>query len=96
MDAACLAECIIDARAQHRAVGHLRVLRRYERWRKGDNTAMLIAMRGFKELFGTMSPWVIQARSVGMNTANRFNGLKNCLMKIAMGESRDLPGLLTR
>lgn len=91
MDAACLAQCIIDARTSKRDENSLRVLRRYERWRKGDNTLMLLAMRGFKELFSTSSLWMTQARNIGLNLTNRSNLLKNCFMQLAMGESSDLP-----
>lgn len=96
MDAACLAQCIIDARREQRDVGSLRVLRRYERWRKGDNTMMLAAMRLFKECFGTQFPLIVQARNMGLTIAHRFNFLKNCCMKIAMGETGDLPKLMQR
>ena len=93
MDAACLAHCIIDAQAVSRDVGSMRVLRRYERWRKGDNTVMLMAMRGFKELFGTTSPSAVQIRSMGLKFTNQSVRIKNCFMQLAMGESTDLPSL---
>ncbi|MGH8510891.1 MAG: FAD-dependent monooxygenase, partial [Gammaproteobacteria bacterium] len=41
MDAATLAEVILDAKAARQDIGALRVLRRYERWRKGENLAMM-------------------------------------------------------
>lgn len=96
MDAACLAQCIIDAHHEKCDVGSFRVLRRYERWRKGDNVMMLAAMRFFKECFGTQSPFIVQARNMGLTMTNRLNFLKNYFMKIAMGESLDLPDLIMR
>lgn len=94
MDAACLAQCIIDAQQEKRDVGSSRVLRRYERWRKGDNTIMLAAMRLFKECFGTQFSFIVQARNMGLTITNRFSFLKNFWMKIAMGETSDLPKLM--
>lgn len=94
MDAACLAQCIIDAHREQRDVGSLRVLRRYERWRKGDNTMMSAAMRLFKECFSAQFPFIVQARNMGLTIVHHFNFLKNCWMKIAMGEMNDLPKLM--
>ena len=94
MDAACLAQCIIDAQRERRDVGSLRVLRRYERWRKGDNTMMLATMSLLRECFSTQFPFIIQARNIGLAIANRFNFLKNYWMKIAMGEISDMPNLM--
>lgn len=96
MDAACLAQCIIDAHQEQRDMGSLRVLRRYERWRKGHNTMILAAMRLFKECFSTQFPFIVQARNMGLTVANRFNFLKNYWMKIAMGEMSDVPKLMKR
>jgi 2-octaprenylphenol hydroxylase len=91
MDAACLAQCIIDAQQEQRDFTSLRVLRRYERWRKGDNALMLLAMRGFKELFNTTSPLIVQARNVGLSVTNKLDVVKNYFMRLAIGESQDLP-----
>lgn len=93
MDAACLAHCIIDAHQQQRDIGNLRPLRRYERWRKGANTTMIVTVRGFKELFGSSSTVIIQARNLGLNMTDRSSLIKNYVMRIAMGESLDLPAL---
>lgn len=96
MDASCLAQCIIDAHHEKRDMGSVRVLRCYERWRKGDNIIMLLAMQFFKECFSTQSPLVVQARNIGLTMTNRLGFIKNYFMKIAMGESFDLPDLMRR
>ena len=57
-DAASLAEILSEARAQKKDIGHLLVLRRYERWRKGENLAMLTAMTGFKTLFSNINLFI--------------------------------------
>lgn len=94
MDGACLAQCFIDAHQKNQDLGNLRTLRRYERWRKGDNTIMLAAMRLFKECFGAQFPFMVQARNIGLNITDRLNPVKNCFMKIAMGEVSELPNLI--
>ena len=91
MDAACLAQTLGDARVKAQDIGSQRVLRRYERWRKGDNTLMLLAMRGFKECFGDHSPLLVTARSFGLNLTNRLFFLKKYFMQIAMNNQDDLP-----
>jgi len=96
MDAACLAQCIIEAKRQHHDIGNLKPLRRYERWRKGDNVMMILAMQGFKELFSASSTLITQARNMGLNMTNRSSLIKNFFMHIAMGESVDLPVLAIR
>lgn len=85
MDAACLSHSLIDAVEQGRDLGSMRVLRRYERARKGDNALMLAAMRGFKELFASQSPLVIQARNMGLQCVDRLSFVKNHFMSVALG-----------
>lgn len=96
MDAYCLAQCIIEAHHGKQDMGSFRVLRRYERWRKGDNVMMLLAMRFIKECFSTQSLLVVQTRNMGLTVINRLGFIKRCLMKIAMGESLDLPDFIRR
>lgn len=86
MDVVCLAECLIEAHQKHRDLGSLRVLRRYERWRKGENTFMLWAMRGFKEIFNSTNPLLVQARNTGFKITQQSNFIKNYFMRLAMGE----------
>lgn len=91
-DAAVLAEVITDARAARQDIGALRVLRRYERWRKGDNLLMLAAMNGFDRLFrakGVIEP----LRRWGLSTADRIAPAKNLVMRHASGLTGDLPRL---
>mgnify|MGYP000654561165 CR=1 FL=1 len=41
-----------DIIQQGKAINAMSVLRKYERWRKADNLAMMVAMDGLKNLFG--------------------------------------------
>ena len=47
LDVACLAEVIMQAREKGRDIGAFSVLRKYERWRKGENSTMMMTMEGF-------------------------------------------------
>lgn len=94
MDAACLAQCFIDDHQKKRDVGSMRVLHRYECWRKGDNAMMLTAICFFKGCFSTQLPFIVQARNFSLNIIDCLSPIKNCLMKIAMGEVGELPDLV--
>ncbi len=95
LDAATLAEVVIDARRSARDLGSRHVLRRYERWRRGDNLAMMSAMDGFKYLFGNSLLPVRQVRSLGLRLVDGAGPLKSFLIRYAMGLSGDLPRLAT-
>lgn len=84
-DAACLAREIDEGLQKKRDIGSLRVLRQYERARRGDNASILLAMRVFKELFASQAMPVVQARSAGFNTVNRITLLKKLFMDKAVG-----------
>jgi 2-octaprenylphenol hydroxylase len=92
-DAACLAEVLIDALAQGKHIGAFDVLRRYERWRKGDNASMLAAMSTFKSVFTSNSPLVQLGRNLGFTLTNRATPAKNFFIRYAMGLVGDLPKL---
>ncbi|HEY1772506.1 MAG TPA: UbiH/UbiF/VisC/COQ6 family ubiquinone biosynthesis hydroxylase [Gammaproteobacteria bacterium] len=95
LDAAALAEVITEAARKGRDVGDLGVLRRYERWRKGDNLAMIFALDAFKRLFSNENAGVARLRNVGLRAVDRFTPLKHAFVRRAMGLSGDLP-LLAR
>lgn len=90
-DAAALAEVLGEARAQGKDIGALRVLRRYERWRKGDNLIMIAALEGIKRLFATNLPPLRWARNQGLALTDRAWPVKNAIMRHAMGMAGDLP-----
>ncbi len=93
LDAAVLVQVLQEARKKAQDIGSLRVLQRYQRWRKGSNTLMLSVMTGFKELFGSENVWLARSRSQGFAITNQLPGLKNCFMRYAMGRQGDLPVL---
>lgn len=93
LDAASLADVISDATQQGRDIGSLKILRRYERWRKGGNVSMMYAMDGFKKLFSNDITVAKYLRNTGLTLADKCGPLKHRLMRQAMGEDGDLPRL---
>jgi 2-octaprenylphenol hydroxylase len=85
LDAACLAEVIIKAKAANRQWHASHTLRKYERARKGENQLMESAMTGFKFLFGNENPILSTLRNAGLSFADQIPPLKYQLMKHAMG-----------
>ena len=96
LDAATLAEVLLDAAGQKKDIGALRTLRRFERWRKGENMAMLVVTGGFKQLFSNNLPGVRELRNFGLNLTNAAAPIKNLIMRRASGLEGDLPRLARR
>jgi len=96
LDAAALAEVLRDAVAARHPVGARRVLRRYERWRKADNLAMLAVTGGLKYLFGNTIGPVVFARNTGLSLTDRLTPVKTWVMRQAAGLDGDLPALARR
>jgi 2-octaprenylphenol hydroxylase len=71
----------------------LKVLRRYERWRKGDNLLMMATMDGFKRLFGSSREPLRWVRNAGLKLTDALPPVKQIIMSHAMGRSGDLPAL---
>ncbi len=93
LDAATLAQVVLEARAHGRDFGALRSLRRFERWRRGDNALMMSAMDGINALFSNSSTPLQTVRVMGLGMVNRTGVLRHLLMRHAMGLSGDLPEL---
>lgn len=91
MDVAAIAEVVSSARGRGIDIGNHSVLRRYERWRKGENTLVLETMKGFKTLFGKEQTLLRSARQTGLGLVNDFTPLKNLFAGFAMGLSGDIP-----
>lgn len=92
-DVAALAEVLLQAQQDGQDIGELAVLRRYERWRKADNVAVMAAMDGFKRLFSNDNGALKLLRNAGLKLADRALPAKNLLIRRAMGLSGDLPRL---
>ncbi|MFP3873212.1 MAG: UbiH/UbiF/VisC/COQ6 family ubiquinone biosynthesis hydroxylase [Thiohalophilus sp.] len=84
-DAESLAQVIREAQQKQQDIGSQPVLRRYERWRRADNRAMLITMDSFKRLFGSQWGPLRWLRNTGLNLTDRLAPLKKIIMQQAMG-----------
>ena len=93
LDAAALAEVLLEAYHRRRDIGELTTLRRYERWRKGDNLAMLVFTDMLKRLFASSMAPIARARNLGLGLVNAATPLKLVLMRRAAGLAGDLPRL---
>ncbi len=84
-DVKALSECIFAAMDRGQEIGDIVLLNRYQRERKGDNLAMMAAVEGFKRLFAPVPPPLRWLRNAGMNAFDQQQGLKNQLIKYALG-----------
>ncbi len=91
LDIAALCELVAQAHSAGRSISGHSLLRRYERWRRGENAMVLSAMKTFKTVFGTNDPMATRLRETGFQTANRLTPLKTWLVDYAIGLSGDLP-----
>lgn len=91
LDAACLAEIILEACEKQRDFSSFTTLRRYERWRKADNFAMQTGIDMLKNLFESDKTVVQNFRAVGMNLTNKINWLKRIFVTHAVGDRAGLP-----
>ncbi len=91
LDAACLAQLVGDAWQAGKDIGKLRVLRRYERWRRPENAWMMAVIDGLKGVFGNQSAGIPQLRRVGMHALNRTPALKRRIIDQALGPGAEAP-----
>ena len=91
IDVAVLSQVVDVARSKGQNISNHSVLRRYERWRKGDNALVLGMMKGFKTVFEQPQQPIKTARHLGLNLTNQMPSLKTQMAKYAMGLSGDLP-----
>ena len=93
-DAAALTEVLTEAKRLGQDLGSMAVLRRYERWRRADNTALALAMDGLNRLFSNDLGPLRLARDLGLAAVGRLPAAKRLFMRQAMGLVGDLPPLL--
>lgn len=91
LDAACLAEVVARSLTRKTDPGLLHALRPYERWRRGHNQSMIVAMDAFKQLYASQHPALRRLRATGMSLANQIPLIKQQIIRRAMGLSGDLP-----
>tara|TARA_R110002050_G_scaffold9504_2_gene33472 strand:- start:46827 stop:48026 length:1200 start_codon:yes stop_codon:yes gene_type:complete len=85
LDAATLAEIVLDAHQKGRHIGSLHTLHKYQRRRKVDNLIMQLTMDAFKRVFGSELTPIRWLRQLGLQTVNKHGLLKNIFMRQAAG-----------
>jgi len=93
-DVAALAETVVEARRLGLDPGDVTVLARYQRWRRFDNTALMLTTDGLNRLFSNDLGPLRLARDLGLAAVNRLPPLKRLFMRHAMGLVGDLPRLI--
>lgn len=84
-DAKELADVVIGARDHQEPWADMRILKRYQYRRYGDNMLMQSGMDLFYSAFGNNLPPVRLVRNLGLMLAQRAGGLKNLALRYALG-----------
>jgi len=93
LDAAALAEVVVDAHKRGKNIADLSVLKRYESMRRNENLKMMTVMDVFYQSFSNDIFPVKLARNIGLGLAQRLTPVRNKVMKAAMGLEGRLPKL---
>ncbi|MGR9086434.1 MAG: UbiH/UbiF/VisC/COQ6 family ubiquinone biosynthesis hydroxylase [Gammaproteobacteria bacterium] len=93
LDAASLAEVLVDADKKGLDISDLQVLKRYESLRKHENLKMMTVMDAFYRVFSNRILPVKFIRNLGLGLAERILPAKNKIMRLAMGIEGNLPKL---
>lgn len=97
LDAAALTEVLaeaLDGGLSPASLGERRVLRRYERWRKSENTVALGLVDGLNKLFGSRADTLGWARRAGLSVLDSSMLAKRFLMGRALGIRGAAPALV--
>lgn len=93
LDAAVLAEVLLQAAARGERLADVKVLSRYERRRMSHNLALMAAMEGFERLFQADPLPVRWLRNTGLKLVDRLPEAKALFVREALGLMGDLPDL---
>ena len=91
LDVAALAETLGEAKTAGRDFAAMRILRKYERCRKGANIGMLAAMDGFKKLFSNEQIPLALIRNAGLSLTDSAGPVKHLITRRALGLVGELP-----
>ncbi|MEM1073806.1 MAG: FAD-dependent monooxygenase [Pseudomonadota bacterium] len=93
-DVAALAEVLTDAMRRGEDMASGTVLRRYQTWRRFDNTTLALATDGFNRLFSNDNPALRVLRDIGMGVVANVPGMRRGFIREAAGLTGDMPRLL--
>lgn len=91
LDAAALAELLLEARREREDPGALRVLRQYERWRKSEVAFMSAAIDTFDRLLAHGQGPLSKLAQRGLGWVNRSQEVKRFFITRALGTAGELP-----
>jgi 2-polyprenyl-6-methoxyphenol hydroxylase-like FAD-dependent oxidoreductase len=91
LDAAALAQLLLEAVTQREDPGALRVLRAYERWRKSEVALMSTAIDAFDRLLAHGTGPLAALAQRGLSLVNRSQELRRLFIRRALGTSGELP-----
>jgi 2-octaprenylphenol hydroxylase len=91
LDAAALAELLAVARREGEDPGAIRVLRRYERWRKTETRMMSVAIDAFDRMLAHGTGPLSRLAQRGLGWVNRSQELKRVFIRRALGVAGELP-----
>jgi 2-octaprenylphenol hydroxylase len=94
LDCATLAQVLEDC-GDPANFGDMKVLRRYERWRRSENLLAGAGLDALERLFSYPRGPVVAARRFGMGAVQRSGMVKRRLARHALGLSGDLPAIIT-
>jgi 2-octaprenylphenol hydroxylase len=95
LDAACLVEVLAGAAEAGEEWSSLRVLRRYERWRRSENSLALGLTDGINRMFGSRSLAIAALRRTGLSLVGAQSATRRLLVQRALGLRGDLPAIAT-
>ncbi|MEN2395478.1 2-octaprenyl-3-methyl-6-methoxy-1,4-benzoquinol hydroxylase [Pseudomonas halotolerans] len=93
LDAAVLAEVLLQAAGRGERLADVKVLSRYERRRMPHNLALMAAMEGFERLFQADPLPVRWLRNTGLKLVDGLPEAKALFVREALGLTGDLPDL---
>ena len=91
LDSAALAQLLLAARGEREDPGALRVLRRYERWRKSEVALMGAAIEAFDRFLAHGSGPLSRLAQQGLGWVNRSQQIKRLFIQRALGVTGELP-----
>jgi len=91
LDAVTLAAVLCQARDAGSEPFDAAYLRRYERWRKAENTKMIVLMEGFKRLFSNANPVLSKVRGLGLRFTDACSPAKDHILRHHNGVGCDYP-----
>jgi len=93
LDAAALAEVLVEAQQKGQNIADISILKRYEAMRRIENLKMMTTMDIFYQAFSNQILPLKILRNLGLGLAQRISPLKNKVMRAAMGLEGKLPKL---